>query len=65
MGVHITETPYGKAYGHSGFFPGYITNMQYFPDKGIAIAYQVNSSETEHRALFYAMRELVRLVLEE
>ena len=65
LGVHITETPYGKSYGHSGFFPGYITNMQYFPDKGIAIAYQVNSSETEHRALFYAMRELVRLVLDE
>lgn len=63
LGVHITDTPYGKAYGHSGFFPGYITNMQYFPEKGIAIAYQTNSSDADHRALFYAMREVVKVVV--
>lgn len=65
LGVHITDTPYGKAYGHSGFFPGYITNMQYFPEKGIAIAYQTNTSDADHRALFYALREVVKLVMEE
>ncbi|PHN08646.1 serine hydrolase domain-containing protein [Flavilitoribacter nigricans] len=64
LGVHITDTPYGKAYGHSGFFPGYITNMQYFPEKGIAIAYQTNTSDAANRALFLAMRDLVKLVME-
>ncbi|HKS26900.1 MAG TPA: serine hydrolase [Pyrinomonadaceae bacterium] len=44
LGVIIRPTPLGIAYGHSGFFPGYITEMMYFPDAGIAIAVQVNTS---------------------
>jgi D-alanyl-D-alanine carboxypeptidase len=34
----------GVTYGHSGFFPGYVTDMMYFPDQKIAIAVQVNTS---------------------
>ena len=44
LGVIIRPTPAGLTYGHSGFFPGYMTDMMYFPDKKIAIAVQVNSS---------------------
>ena len=44
LGVIIRQTPLGAAYGHSGFFPGYITEMVYFPDHKIALALQVNSS---------------------
>jgi D-alanyl-D-alanine carboxypeptidase len=40
----IRNTPAGVSYGHSGFFPGYMTDMMYFPDKKIAVAVQVNTS---------------------
>lgn len=44
LGVIIRPTPAGTSYGHSGFFPGYMTDMMYFPDKRIAVAVQVNTS---------------------
>jgi D-alanyl-D-alanine carboxypeptidase len=44
LGVIIRPTPLGLSYGHSGFFPGYITEMVYFPDKKFSVAVQVNSS---------------------
>jgi D-alanyl-D-alanine carboxypeptidase len=42
--VIIRNTPAGITYGHSGFFPGYLTDMMYFPDQKIALAVQVNTS---------------------
>ena len=44
LGVIIRNTPIGTAYGHSGFFPGYMTEMMYFPDHRVAVAVQVNTS---------------------
>jgi D-alanyl-D-alanine carboxypeptidase len=40
----IRTTPAGVSYGHSGFFPGYLTDMMYFPEQKVAIAVQVNTS---------------------
>ena len=42
--VIIRPTQAGTTYGHSGFFPGYMTDMMYFPDRKIAVAVQVNTS---------------------
>lgn len=44
LGVIIRKTTLGKAYGHSGFFPGYMTEMMYFPEHKVAVAVQVNTS---------------------
>lgn len=44
LGVIITETPLGTAYGHSGFFPGYLTEVRYRPEHRFAIAIQLNTS---------------------
>jgi D-alanyl-D-alanine carboxypeptidase len=44
LGVIIRKTQLGTAYGHSGFFPGYMTDMIYFPEHKIALAVQVNTS---------------------
>jgi D-alanyl-D-alanine carboxypeptidase len=44
LGAIIRKTPAGTSYGHSGFFPGYMTDMMYFPDHKIAVAVQVNTS---------------------
>lgn len=45
LGVIIRQTSAGIAQGHSGFFPGYLTEMYYFPDHKISIAVQANSSD--------------------
>ena len=44
LGVIVRQTSAGTSYGHSGFFPGYMTDMMYFPDQRIAVAVQVNTS---------------------
>ena len=44
LGVIIRKTPLGTSYGHSGFFPGYMTDMMYFPEHKVAVAVQVNTS---------------------
>jgi D-alanyl-D-alanine carboxypeptidase len=44
LGVIIRKTAGGTSYGHSGFFPGYMTDMMYFPEQKIAVAVQVNTS---------------------
>ena len=44
LGVIIRPSPLGITYGHSGFMPGYMTELVYFPDLKASIAVQVNSS---------------------
>jgi len=42
MGSFIFDTKHGKAYGHTGFVPGFNAVFAWYPDLGIAIAMQVN-----------------------
>ena len=65
LGVHIQETPSGKTYGHSGFMPGYITNMIYFEDFNFSICYQINSSKPEARPIMRELSGLARIIKEE
>lgn len=44
LGVIIRKTTVGTSYGHSGFFPGYMTDVMYFSDHKVAVAVQVNTS---------------------
>jgi D-alanyl-D-alanine carboxypeptidase len=44
LGVILTDTPAGPSQGHSGFFPGYLTEMAYFPELDVGVALQVNTS---------------------
>jgi D-alanyl-D-alanine carboxypeptidase len=45
LGVIIRKSQSGVlSYGHSGFFPGYLTEMMYFPEHKISLAVQVNTS---------------------
>jgi D-alanyl-D-alanine carboxypeptidase len=44
LGVEIVDTPLGTAYGHGGFFPGYLSLALWYPDAGVSLAIQVNSS---------------------
>ena len=44
LGVILRDTPLGMSWGHSGFMPGYLTEMRYFPDHRFAVAVQFNTS---------------------
>src|SRR5262249_302613 len=46
LGVMITNPRCGKGYGHDGEFPGYLSEMRYYPKFHLAIAVMVNSDET-------------------
>jgi len=51
LGVIIRTTPLGTTYGHSGFFPGYLAELVYFPDYGISIAILTNTSDVKNLKL--------------
>jgi D-alanyl-D-alanine carboxypeptidase len=42
LGVYRSETPLGPAWGHGGYFPGYRSQLLYFPAFRIAVAVEVN-----------------------
>jgi len=44
LGVIMMELPAGTAWGHSGFMPGYRTEAYYFPERGFALAMQINTT---------------------
>ncbi len=44
LGVIVSATPLGTTWGHSGYFPGYLTEVRYYPEFGLAVAVQVNTS---------------------
>ena len=43
LGVIVRETETGAAIGHSGWFPGYLSIVSYYPELDAAIALQVNA----------------------
>ena len=62
LGVTISQTPVGIVYGHSGFFPGYNSVVQYFPAAGAALAIQIN---TDRSRIADHVRRLAAVLLEE
>jgi D-alanyl-D-alanine carboxypeptidase len=62
LGVIMRPTTLGITYGHSGFFPGYLTEMVYFPAKKVCIAVQANSSDFKNikLGLFRILLELMK-----
>lgn len=45
LGVQIRHTQFGVSYGHGGWFPGYLSEMEYFPEKHTALAVQFNTDD--------------------
>jgi D-alanyl-D-alanine carboxypeptidase len=67
LGVIVRPTPLGASWGHSGFFPGYLTEVRYYPDLRIAVAMQANTSQprTIGRGQGAIINELAGIVAEE
>lgn len=45
LGVQIRPSKDGVSFGHSGWFPGYLSDMAYFPKLKIAVAVQFNTDD--------------------
>jgi len=45
LGCELWPSKHGTCWGHGGFFPGYLTEMRYWPEQRVAVAVQVNTSE--------------------
>ena len=43
LAVQIRTSEWGVSYGHGGWFPGYLSEMEYFPQQRIAVAVQFNT----------------------
>lgn len=43
LGTMVLLGKHGQSFGHSGFMPGYMSEMRYYPDTGLAIAIQFNT----------------------
>lgn len=67
LGVIIRPTVLGEAWGHSGFFPGYMTEMLYFPQYHMCVAVQCNSSDFRNlkTSLLRVLLELAQLAATE
>ena len=43
LGAQVWKTDLGPSYGHGGWFPGYLSQMEYFANEKIAVAIQFNT----------------------
>ena len=41
----IRGSAWGTSYGHGGWYPGYLSEVEYFPARKVAIAVQFNTDE--------------------
>jgi D-alanyl-D-alanine carboxypeptidase len=45
LGITVRDTPHGQARGHSGIMPGYLSQMNWYPKLGLAVAVQFNTDD--------------------
>lgn len=45
LGMQIRPSALGISYGHGGWFPGYLTEMDYFPDQDLSVAVQLSTDD--------------------
>ncbi|HEX4951078.1 MAG TPA: serine hydrolase domain-containing protein [Blastocatellia bacterium] len=65
LACQIRPSDWGVSYGHGGWFPGYLSEMEYFPEKKIAIAVQFNSDarqQIKHGLRAY-IADVARIIL--
>jgi len=64
LGVIVQPTtPAGLLWGHTGFFPGYMTELVHFPERGVTLAVQINTSGARTRGTRPPLRFLVDTAL--
>jgi D-alanyl-D-alanine carboxypeptidase len=66
LGVQIRESEWGPSYGHGGWFPGYLSEVEYFADHKVAIAVQFNTDagRSVKKGLRAYIGDVAKLVIE-
>ncbi|HET9423727.1 MAG TPA: serine hydrolase domain-containing protein [Gemmatimonadaceae bacterium] len=62
LGVMNRPTPFGEAPGHSGFFPGYATEVLFYPALKAAVAIQANITDPYPRGLVPFLNEVAKTI---
>ena len=62
LGVMMHPSPHGDAVGHSGFFPGYATEVRFYPPLKLAVAIQANVTDPYPRRLVGFLHEVAKTV---
>lgn len=57
LGCQIRPSEFGETWGHNGWFPGWLSDVQYFPKQRMAIAVQFNTDD--QRASGKSFRALI------
>ena len=67
LAVQIRQSEWGVSYGHGGWFPGYLSEMEYFPEHKVSIAVQVNTdaSASPKKSLRVYIADIARIVMGE
>ncbi len=65
LGVQIRDSEWGPCYGHGGWFPGYLSEMAYFPKLRVAVAVQFNTDQGQalKKGLSAYLEEVLKVVL--
>jgi len=45
LGVQIWNGEHGTCYGHAGWFPGYVSQLAFYPESGLTVALQINTDQ--------------------
>ena len=62
FGLLIVDRPgFGKYFTHSGWYPGYLTNVAYFRDYGFSVAIQANTDRNVD--IYPPVRDIASIVL--
>jgi D-alanyl-D-alanine carboxypeptidase len=64
LGVRHMMTPLGRAYGHGGEFPGYLSFVWYFPGRHVAVAVQTNTASANLGVLYETALALTRIAFD-
>jgi D-alanyl-D-alanine carboxypeptidase len=62
LGVMMHAGPHGDMLGHSGFFPGYATEVRFYSAHKIAVAIQANVTDPYPRRLVGFLNEVAKTV---
>jgi D-alanyl-D-alanine carboxypeptidase len=65
LGVQVRQSPWGLSVGHGGWFPGYLSEIEYFQGPRLAVAVQFNTDDLRalgHVPRFY-VAEVARTIL--
>ncbi len=65
LGVQVRQSDFGVSYGHGGWFPGYLSEMEYFPEHRVAVAIQFNTDagRTLKKGLRAYIADFARIVV--